>query len=120
MLLLAIANGAVREAWLAPWFGALAAHWLSTLLLCALFAALIYWRLSWLDLASERAALCLGASWMAATVAFEFLGGHYLFGNPWEKLLSDYNVFKGRVWPVVLLTLLLAPWASWRLRSSRD
>jgi hypothetical protein len=43
------------------------------------------------------------------TVAFELLAGHYLFGNTWERLLADYNVLRGRIWVLVLITTFLAP-----------
>jgi len=43
------------------------------------------------------------------TLAFEFLAGHYLFHNPWSRLLEDYDVARGRIWILVLFTTLLAP-----------
>ena len=51
----------------------------------------------------------LGTVWVALTVAFEFLAGHYVFGNSWERLIVDYNVFRGRIWILVLLMNLFAP-----------
>ena len=57
-------------------------------------------------------ALLVGIVWVALTVAFEFLAGHYVFGNSWERLIADYNVFRGRIWILVLLANLFAPlWA---------
>jgi hypothetical protein len=50
----------------------------------------------------------VGIAWLLLTVAFEFLAGHYLFHNPWARLLEDYNVFRGRIWVLVLLTTLVA------------
>jgi len=38
------------------------------------------------------------------TVAFEFLAGHYVFGTPWHQLVADYNIFRGRIWVLVLIT----------------
>ena len=29
---------------------------------------------------------------------------------PWSELLADYNIFAGRLWPLVLATELAAPW----------
>jgi hypothetical protein len=50
--------------------------------------------------------------WVALTVAFEFLAGHYVFGNSWEGLIADYNVFRSRLWILVLLMNLFTPlWA---------
>jgi hypothetical protein len=46
---------------------------------------------------------------------FELLAGHYVFGNSWEKLLADYNLFRGRIWVLVLIVILFAPlWAFWQ------
>jgi hypothetical protein len=51
-------------------------------------------------------------SMVALTVAFEFFAGHYAFGNSWERLIADYNVFRGRIWILVLLANFFAPlWA---------
>ena len=52
----------------------------------------------------------MGAIWFCLTITFEFAAGHYVFGNPWEKLLADYNILEGRIWSLVLLTILLAPY----------
>ena len=47
--------------------------------------------------------------WVAPTVGFEFLAGHYVFGNGWERLIADYNVFRGRIWILVLAANIFAP-----------
>ena len=47
--------------------------------------------------------------WLALTVSFEFLGGHFLFGQPWQRLLADYDLLDGRVWVLVLVVTALAP-----------
>ena len=46
---------------------------------------------------------------MAPTGGFEFLAGHYVFGNSWERLIADYNVFRGRIWILVLAANIFAP-----------
>jgi hypothetical protein len=50
-------------------------------------------------------------------VAFEFLFGHYLGGATWESLLADYDLRQGRLWPLVLVTVLVAPWLASLVRS---
>lgn len=50
------------------------------------------------------------------TFAFEFLAGHYVFGTPWRQLLADYNIFRGRIWLLVLVTTAIAPWLAVRCR----
>ena len=46
---------------------------------------------------------------MVLALAFELLDGHYLFGNPWNQLLDDYDVLRGRIWILVLVTTAIAP-----------
>lgn len=50
----------------------------------------------------------IGAAWTAATVTSEFLFGHYVAGHSWRRLSHDYNILKGRVWVLVVLSILAA------------
>ena len=43
------------------------------------------------------------------TMLFEFGFGHYVAKTPWKKLFHDYNLLKGRVWSLFLLTDLVSP-----------
>lgn len=45
----------------------------------------------------------------ACPVRFEFSFGHYIAKTAWKKLFHDYNLLKGRVWPLFLLTELVSP-----------
>jgi hypothetical protein len=51
----------------------------------------------------------IGALWVVLTVSFEFIFSHYVVGHSWNALLADYNIFKGRVWSLVLLASFFAP-----------
>jgi hypothetical protein len=51
-----------------------------------------------------------GILWGVLTVAFEFGFGHYVSGLGWDVLLADYDVRAGRLWPLVLLATVAAPW----------
>lgn len=57
-----------------------------------------------------RQLLAAGSIWLGLTVAFEFLFGHYGAGMEWKALAAEYNLLRGRLWPLVLLTTFLAPW----------
>jgi len=109
ILLLAIVNGALRQAVLIPRIGERAGHVVSTLLLCAIILGATWPLLSWIRPAAARDAWGIGALWLGLTVAFEFVAGHYAFGNSWETLLADYDVAQGRIWILVLVTTVLAP-----------
>jgi hypothetical protein len=116
LLVLAIANAGLREALITPSMGASAGHVISTITLCVAILVLSWLTIRWIRPQSSREAWALGGLWFGLTVAFEFLAGHYLFGNPWSRLLEDYNVFRGRVWVFVLLTTALAPFLCARAR----
>jgi hypothetical protein len=109
IMLLAIANGSVRNALLTPSVGEPTAHVLSTIILCAVILLVAWLTIRWIGPESRRDALLIGLTWIVLTLAFEFLAGHYIFGAPWERILADYNLFRGRVWPLVPLTTLVAP-----------
>jgi len=117
LLGIAIINGGVRSAWISPRLGEYAGHVLSTIVLCAFIAWLALASIRWVAPAGLREAFLVGMLWVVLTVAFELIGGHYLFGNPWPKLLADYDIMHGRLWLLVLVTNLLAPlWAA-RIKS---
>jgi heme/copper-type cytochrome/quinol oxidase subunit 3 len=63
--------------------------------------------------------LKVGAAWLAATVAFEFLFGHFVSGLSWRALLADYDVFRGRLWSLILICVALGPWLCGTLRTRR-
>lgn len=112
LLAVAFANGFLRVAWLIPSTGDRTGHVISTLILSAAIALLSWLTIGWIHPATTRDALLVGAIWVALTLAFEFLAGHYLFGNPWSTLLADYNVFDGRIWVLVIVTTGLSPLAA--------
>lgn len=109
LLVLAIANGAFREAVLVPRLGADAGHRVSTLTLCALILLAVWLTIGWLRPVTLSSAFAVGGLWVVLTLAFEFLAGHYLFGRPWEVLWADYDLRAGRIWVLVLVVTLLAP-----------
>ena len=116
MVLIAIANGALRESSYGKLMSKLQAHQISTLSGILLFSAYIYVVIRiWQPDTSEQA-ITIGLIWLGLTVAFEFLFGHYVAGQPWSKLLYDYNVFAGRVWVVVLVWVTIAPYVFYRLQ----
>ncbi|MGK2961482.1 MAG: hypothetical protein ACSLFK_04955 [Gemmatimonadaceae bacterium] len=117
IMLLAITNGAVRESLVTPRFGPQQGHVISTLLLASAIVAVAFITIRWIGPANAAQAWRAGIMWLAFTLAFEFLAGHYVFGTPWETILADYNLLEGRIWPLVPLATLIAPaWAFTRLR----
>ena len=119
ILVLAILNGGLREGVLIPHLGEQVGRVLSPALLALLVAAAAWPAVPWIRPADLRGAWGVGLFWLGLTLAFEFLAGHYLFGDSWERLLAEYDVSKGRLWVLVPITTLLAPVVVQALRSRR-
>lgn len=109
LLLIAIINGAFRETMLTPRYGTSIAHPVSTLSLSVLILSAAWLTAPFVKYDSLSAAWAVGALWLCLTLAFEFLGGRFLFGKTWDVLLADYDIMNGRIWPLVLVVTLLAP-----------
>lgn len=109
MVLIAIANGMIREATYGKQLSDLRAHQISTLTGVFLFGVYIWGLIHVLSITSTGQAVAIGLIWLAMTITFEFLFGHYVAKHSWNTLLADYNVLKGRLWAVVLIWVAIAP-----------
>jgi hypothetical protein len=104
----AILNGTFRVAVLDLTMREYYSHVISTLLLCAALLIEISFFLGLAGDYSQGWFIALGVMWTAMTIFFEFGFGR-LMGRPWSTLLENYDVTKGRIWPLVLVVLLLTP-----------
>lgn len=104
------ANGFARVLLLQPPLGEDRARQVAsaTGLVLALLVSWVFVRMS--DRATLADLRWVGLAWLAATLAFEFLFGHYVSGQPWEALLADYNIMRGRLWLLVLIGVAAGPW----------
>ena len=109
LLTLAILNGGFRESVLVPRLGRGLGQAVSTVMLSLLILAAGWIALPWIGPRTLQDAWLIGVLWVLLTLAFEFLGGHYVFGKPWQELLADYNVRAGRIWVMVLIVTLMTP-----------
>ena len=116
IVLVAVINGGIRQALISPRTGDTLGHAISTIMLCAAILLLCWVTIGWMRPATRREVWWIGALWVTLTLAFEFLAGHYVFGTPWRHLLADYNIFRGRIWVLVLGTTAIAPWLAARCR----
>ena len=116
MLLIAIGNGALREFVFKKFMTALAAHQLSTVTLFIFFALYIAFIINRFPPASSNQAVFIGFLWLVLTLVFEFGFGRYR-GNSWSKLFEDYNLLKGRIWILIPIWLIIAPYIFYKLHS---
>ena len=118
MILIAVANGALREAWLLPRLGEHAARQVSTLLLIGLLAVYIAFVTKAWPIPSSARAWAIGTLWLGLTVAFEFLLGRFVSGLSWREMLAEYDLAAGRLWVLVPIWVALAPYVFFRLWSA--
>lgn len=114
ILVLAVANGALREAVLIPRLGSASGLVVSGVLLSALILVVAYLGVPWLH-ARGRGLLIVGLGWLAATLVFEFSFG-LLRGKPLDEIMAAYAFRDGNLWPLVLLIIAVAPWLAGKLR----
>ncbi|HEV7505491.1 MAG TPA: hypothetical protein VGS07_11310 [Thermoanaerobaculia bacterium] len=119
MLLLAVANGTLREAWIRKHTGELQAHQISTVLLLLLFGVYTWIVVRVWPLETADRAITVGLLWLVLTLAFEFLFGHYASHLSWSTLLHEYDLLAGRLWALVPLWVMIAPYVFYRLRQAR-
>jgi hypothetical protein len=115
MLLIAVANGALRDFTYGRHVSELHAHQFSTLSGIVLLGVVIRGYVHLWPPVSMRQALFIGLFWMLLTVAFEFLFFHFVAGHSWEEMLSNYDVIHGRIWILLLAWVALAPGLFYRL-----
>jgi hypothetical protein len=115
MVVIAVANGALRDLWYAKRMSELRAHQVSTA--CAIVVLGVYiWTVMRLwPVAHREQALLVGVMWLVMTLVFEFLFGHFVARQPWRGLLHDYNLLAGRVWILIPLWVALAPYMFFKL-----
>ena len=110
MAVFAVSNGILGKFVLQPMFGEYANHLIKTFLgIIVIFVVSWFYARATRSDRPFRAAWLAGVTWLLATIAFEFVAGHYLFGNSWERLFADYRIWEGRVWLLFLTALLVAP-----------
>lgn len=117
MPIIGIINGTIRQYGYRHALGELRAHQVSTVTGIILFGIYIRALTRWWKIQSSAQAMAIGGMWLVLTVAFEFLFGHYVMKDTWGRLLHDYNILEGRLWLLVLLFIVIAPYIFHKLSS---
>lgn len=120
LLILAFANGAIREVGMKKLIGIREplAHQLSCLtgvILWTIFTVLIW---NSLKINSTKKSVVVGVGWLAATALFEtFVLNRHL---TWPEILNTYNLFRGEFWGLVLLWIGLMPIIIYRIKNKKS
>ena len=118
ILVCAVLNGALREAWLMPWFGRPAALVASGVLLSLVILGISLLAAPWLGRLTAAQCLSVGLLWLVLTLAFEFGFGRLVQHRSWQELGAAYTFQDGNIWPLVLVVTFFAPLLAARLRSA--
>jgi hypothetical protein len=113
---LAIGNGALRYLVLAPLLGDALGRAVSSLTLSLLILGVTVLLVKRLGVTTRAGYLVVGGFWLVLTVLFEFSFFVAVMGHPLDVLLADYDLFRGRLWLVVLATTFFAPLLAAKLR----
>jgi len=109
LVVIAIANGTLRQFAFQQSLGELHAHQLSTATGIVLFGFYIFWIIKRWKLKTISETIRIGLLWMVLTIAFEFMLGRLILGREWQVLFHDYNITEGRVWILILIWVAIAP-----------
>ncbi len=113
---IAVICGALRVKLLEPRLGEQKAHVAGTLTVCVLLLCAIHLFVTVSGVSGTWPLMRIGAFWTLLTIGFEFAFGLLVLKKPLEELLADYDIFRGRVWLLVLLTTFWGPVLSGMLR----
>ncbi len=113
---LAVFNAVFREKLLAPLIGPHAALPVSGLMLSALILLAAFLSVPFFEAAKAGSYLFVGFLWLVFTLLFEFLFGRFAAGKTWHEIIQVFNVKKGDLFMLVLLSAFISPWLSAELR----
>lgn len=115
ILVLALLNGAIREAVIIPAIGSTNALFFSGVLLILIIVGVTYLVLPWMEARKKSHLILIGFVWLCLTLVFEFTFG-LLQGKSIAELLIAYTFKGGNIWSLVLLTTASAPYMAAKLR----
>lgn len=110
------AHGIARTLYLQPLVGDRPARQIAVASGAAIVLAIAWLAARWIGAATRGQQLAVGLLWLALTIAFDLALGRWIFGFSWERLLEDFRIWEGRLFPLGLLVLAFAPMiaARWR------
>jgi hypothetical protein len=118
LLTVAFLNGALRQLAYPPTMDDFAARQVAVGVGAVALGATMWFLLHRWPVSSVRQAWATGTLWAGLTVVFEIAlvrGG----GHPWSDVLHQYAIWKGSLWPLLVLWVLTAPAMISALQRSR-
>jgi hypothetical protein len=116
---LAVLNGVFRDLLLTPSLGDTLGRAISSLTLSFLIFGLTVLFVKKLGVSTLPGLFIVGGFWLVLTVLFEFIFFIIIMAHPLDVLFEDYNLFRGRLWFLVLVTTFFSPFLAFRIRVGR-
>ena len=113
---LAIANGALRDLVISPALGETLGRAISSMTLSLLILGVTLLLVKHLGVNTVAGYLVVGGFWLVLTVLFEVWFGVLVMGHPMDELLADFDLFRGRLWLIVLAATFFAPLLASKMR----
>ena len=109
------ANGVFRELVLKRWLSTPAADTASAVIGAGIILLLTSFFFRPLVRASSGILRLASLMLVVLTVSFEFAVGRLVDHKTWGELLGNYAIWRGRLWPLLLLLIALTPfiWGRW-------
>ncbi len=104
-----ILHGIIRARFLVPRVGDWRARQIGVFTGSVIIFVISLLSVHWLHASSASQLLFVGLLWAALTSGFEFLFGRYVARYSWERILSDFNLFRGGLMPLGLAAMGLCP-----------
>jgi hypothetical protein len=111
-----VINGLIRENLLVQLVGAELALPLSGLLLSVVILLISILLLPVFGTTDNKTFLGIGLFWVALTLLFEFVFGHFVFGKSWSEIIQVFNIKNGNLFILVLSVTAIAPWLAGKTR----
>jgi len=102
--------GFLASGFLLDRFGSYVTHMLSVSMMILMIYALTYLFVAAHQIINVQYLFGIGAAWAVLTFGLELLFGHYALGESWARLRGLYKLKSARLYYIVLVALLAAPY----------
>lgn len=109
-------HGTLRQLFLAPLIGDLAARRIAFFVAILLIFLITYFFIRWINAPTVKSLFAVGLMWTILMTLFEFGLGHFVMNYSWERMLEDYDLSRGGLMGFGLLFMICAPWLAAKLR----
>jgi hypothetical protein len=113
--------GTLSQLFVVPALGEYNSHIINVAMLIGLIVGLTYLFINSLRVQYYKKTdfLFIGTSWLVLSILTKFGYSRYFGGSSWEQLIAEIDFSKGRLWALVLLAELIAPFIFGAVRLNR-